>query len=47
MNFMNNGLMDKSNTAFALIIEGNHEKNPNQFGQHRNLNLELSEYESL
>ena len=28
------------------MTEGNHGKNPNQFGQQRDLNLELSEYES-
>ena len=28
------------------MTEGNHEKNPNEFGQHRDLNSELSEYES-
>ena len=28
------------------MSEGNHEKNPNQFGQNRVLNSELSEWES-
>ena len=28
------------------MTEGNHEKNPSQFGQHQDLNSELSEYES-
>ena len=28
------------------MTEGNHKKNSNQFGQSRDLNLELSEYES-
>ena len=28
------------------MTEGNHEKNTNEFGQHRDLNSELSEYES-
>ena len=27
------------------MTEGKHEKNPNQFGEHRNLNSDLSEYE--
>ena len=27
------------NTAFALMTERNHEKNPNQFGQHQDFNL--------
>ena len=28
------------------MVEGNYEKNPNQFGQHQDLNSELSKYES-
>ena len=28
-----------------MITDGNHEKNHNQFGQHRDLNSELPEYE--
>ena len=28
------------------MSEGNHEENPNQFGQHRDFNSELSECES-
>ena len=28
------------------MTEGNHEMNPNQFDQYRDLNTELSEYES-
>ena len=28
------------------MTEGNHEKNQNQFGHYRDLNSELSEYES-
>ena len=32
--------------VFALKTEGNHEKNPNQFGQYQDLNWELSDYES-
>ena len=28
------------------MTRGNHEKNPNQFSQHWDLNSELSEYES-
>ena len=36
----------KSNTAFALMTEENHENNPNQFCQHRDLNSELPEHES-
>ena len=50
MNFMNNGKMErgngKLNTALSLMIEENHGKNPNQFGEHQDLNSKLSEYES-
>ena len=39
---MNNGQMDRGDEnptqAFALMIEENHEKNPSQVGQHRDLN---------
>ena len=28
------------------MTEGNHEKNHNQFGQHRDLNSEISEFDS-
>ena len=38
--------LGRRSTTFALMIEGNHEKNPNQFVQHQDLNSELSEYES-
>ena len=31
--------------TYALMTERNHEKNPNQFGQHRDVNSELSEYD--
>ena len=37
---------EKSNTTFGLIIEGNHEKNPNQFGKNRDFNSGLAEHES-
>ena len=36
----------KSKTAFALMTEGNHEKNLNQFGQKQDLNSELSEHKA-
>ena len=36
----------KKTAFFALMTEENHGKNPNQFGQYRDLNSELSEYES-
>ena len=42
--------MDRSNVnpaAFALMAERNHETNPNQYVQHRDLNSELSEYEYI
>ena len=29
------------------MTEGNHENNPNQFGQNQGLNLELCKYESI